>query len=77
MKVTSWKQRNVFQKIADVTTKQKVAGQLAVVAGGLFLVNELQKSEDKPIPKKKIQDPNPYHGTGFYDFQNIKRHHEL
>jgi hypothetical protein len=23
------------------------------------------------MPKKKIQDPNPYHGTGFYDFQNI------
>jgi hypothetical protein len=21
-------------------------------------------------PKKKIQDPNPYHGTGFYNFEN-------
>ena len=77
MKVTNWKARNVFQKIADVTTKQKVGGSLAVLAGGLLLVNELSKQESKPIPKKKIQDPNPYHGTGFYDFQNIKRHHEL
>ena len=77
MKLTNWKQRNVFQKIADVTTKQKIGGSLAVTAGGLFLINELSKQEGKPMPKKKIQDPNPYHGTGFYDFQNIKRHHEL
>mgnify|MGYP003594441403 CR=1 FL=1 len=53
-----------------MTSKQKVLGSLAVVGASLYDLNEATKNDSAHPPKKKIQDPNPYHGTGFYNFEN-------
>ena len=77
LKLTNWSARNTFEKIADMTSKQKVLGSLAVVGASLYALNEATKNDSAPPPKKKIQDPNPYHGTGFYNFENQQGHHKL